>query len=548
MKTNADKTQENKSRAVANTVSSKQSSGGTFQLVDNRPETVQLQKLQKMMANSPHAKKIAQFQAMMDNSKNPHHVQLRKMQEMLANSRLGKTAVLPGVVQKKGPLDEEELQLKSKEAVQKKGPLDEEELQLKAEEPVQKKDNNTGLPDNLKAGIENLSGYSMDDVHVHYHSDKPAQLQAHAYTQGTDIHIAPGQEKHLPHEAWHVVQQKQGRVQPTMQMAGGVPVNDDKGLEKEADGMGKEAVQRMKLQDDIHDSSRNQHRGLSPVIQRMLYIGGELISSGDIINQSQQPATLRDAFSTLPLEEKWRIQTVLREWALDNDSDQHKFKTWGEAIEATRNNAKFDHSDFYKKELNNDTIWQSNKDELIELLYLLFETYGMDIEKFTLTVSDKLGNARAQTHPAGDIPKEYSAYEEENIPLMVINSQLIISDLKEFPDGFSRAISTCRHEYKHVMNNMFSDQGSAGEAYDEVTAYTEAILNEVSNGKAPELSKADALDNYYKACSYYKILEGASEYEDSANTQLEKAEEKLKTYWSVTKEELDRYLVTREFT
>ncbi|MEM9337329.1 MAG: DUF4157 domain-containing protein [Bacteroidota bacterium] len=107
--------------------------------------------------------------------------------------------------------------------------------------PIQKK-NNTGLPDNLKAGIENLSGYSMDDVNVHYHSEKPAQLQAHAYAQGTDIHLASGQEKHLPHEAWHVVQQKQGRVKPTMQMKGGVNVNDDKGLEKEADVMGRKAL------------------------------------------------------------------------------------------------------------------------------------------------------------------------------------------------------------------------------------------------------------------------------------------------------------------
>ena len=72
----------------------------------------------------------------------------------------------------------------------------------------------TGLPDNLKERIENLSGYSMDDVKVHYNSDKPTQLQAHAYTQGTDIYLAPGQEKHLPHEALHVVQQKQGRVKP----------------------------------------------------------------------------------------------------------------------------------------------------------------------------------------------------------------------------------------------------------------------------------------------------------------------------------------------
>ena len=96
------------------------------------------------------------------------------------------------------------------------------------QQAIQKKANNTGLPDALKSGIENLSGYAMDDVKVHYNSDKPAQLQAHAYAQGTDIHLAPGQEKHLPHEAWHVVQQKQGRVKPTMQMKGKVSVNDDK--------------------------------------------------------------------------------------------------------------------------------------------------------------------------------------------------------------------------------------------------------------------------------------------------------------------------------
>src|SRR6202012_4034118 len=109
--------------------------------------------------------------------------------------------------------------------------------------PVQKKANNTGLPDQLKSGVENLSGHSMDDVKVHYNSDKPSQLQAHAYAQGTDIHVAPGQEKYLPHEAWHVVQQKQGRVKPTMQMKQGVQVNDDKGLEKEADVMGSKAIQ-----------------------------------------------------------------------------------------------------------------------------------------------------------------------------------------------------------------------------------------------------------------------------------------------------------------
>lgn len=102
--------------------------------------------------------------------------------------------------------------------------------------------NRTGLPDALKSGIESLSGMAMDDVRVHYNSPKPMQLQALAYTQGTDIHVAPGQERHLPHEAWHVVQQAQGRVQPTMQMKG-VSINDNGGLEHEADVMGAKARQ-----------------------------------------------------------------------------------------------------------------------------------------------------------------------------------------------------------------------------------------------------------------------------------------------------------------
>jgi uncharacterized pyridoxamine 5'-phosphate oxidase family protein len=126
--------------------------------------------------------------------------------------------------------------------------------QLQAKGPndthaVQKKGNENGLPENLKEGIENISGYSMDDVKVHYNSPRPAQLQAHAYTQGPNIHIAPGQDKHLPHEAWHVVQQKQGRVKPTVQMkmvesggSQGIPVNTDPSLEHEADVMGAKAL------------------------------------------------------------------------------------------------------------------------------------------------------------------------------------------------------------------------------------------------------------------------------------------------------------------
>ncbi|NJO60613.1 MAG: alpha/beta fold hydrolase [Richelia sp. RM2_1_2] len=124
-------------------------------------------------------------------------------------------------------------------------------------------ENKTRLPDNLKAGIENLSGMAMDDVRVHYNSSKPVQVQALAYTQGTDIHIASGQEKHLPHEAWHVVQQKQGRVKPTIQMKG-VGINDDEGLEYEADVMGAVAseINTYQLTHVVQQSASPTHQSI----------------------------------------------------------------------------------------------------------------------------------------------------------------------------------------------------------------------------------------------------------------------------------------------
>ncbi len=136
--------------------------------------------------------------------------------------------------------------------------------------PVQRKENKTGMPYQLKSGVESLSGMSMDHVKVHYNSSQPAQLNALAYAQGSDIHIAPGLEKHLPHEAWHVVQQAQGRVQPTRQMKAAVPVNDDPGLEREADVMGEKAnsigseeLRQHKLKDaTTHHSAVQQQVGV----------------------------------------------------------------------------------------------------------------------------------------------------------------------------------------------------------------------------------------------------------------------------------------------
>ncbi|MFC1750877.1 DUF4157 domain-containing protein [Pseudomonadota bacterium] len=176
-------------------------------------------------------------------------------------------------------------QLRKSQAIANSSPQAKQTAQLQAmadhacsqqREFIQKKGNNTGLPDDLKTGMENLSGMSLDDVKVHRNSDKPSQLQAHAYAQGADIYLGSGQEKHLPHELGHVVQQKQGKVKPTMQLKGRVQVNDDERLEREADVMGVKALQMrqsdnqprsLKSQHDVESSQASQ---LMPVTQLQL--------------------------------------------------------------------------------------------------------------------------------------------------------------------------------------------------------------------------------------------------------------------------------------
>lgn len=108
-------------------------------------------------------------------------------------------------------------------------------LQRQAPQKAQaNKPNLTGIPTQMKLDFEQRSGLSFDDVRVHYNSDKPAQLQALAYTQGTQIYVGPGQERHLPHELGHVIQQKSGIVRPTTYFRG-ISVNSDPKYEKDAD-------------------------------------------------------------------------------------------------------------------------------------------------------------------------------------------------------------------------------------------------------------------------------------------------------------------------
>lgn len=113
-----------------------------------------------------------------------------------------------------------------------------------------RRENRTGIPTQLKERMERSTGLSFDDVRVHYNSALPARLDALAYTQGNQVEIGPGQERHLPHELGHVVQQKLGAVRANATHSSGVALNTDPALEHQADelGAGKKLaiVQRMR--------------------------------------------------------------------------------------------------------------------------------------------------------------------------------------------------------------------------------------------------------------------------------------------------------------
>jgi hypothetical protein len=126
-------------------------------------------------------------------------------------------------------------------------------------------------------------------VQVHYNSVKPAALGVLAYTRGTEIHVGPGQEKSLPHEAWHVVQQKQGRVKPTTRTYG-VPLNDDCGLEREADVIGRRAVQAQ-MGDSAGGHARGVDSGSGGALQGQCMVRGDAVET---MTQGRPDDAMRD--------------------------------------------------------------------------------------------------------------------------------------------------------------------------------------------------------------------------------------------------------------
>ena len=201
--------------------------------------------------------------------------------------------------------------------------------------------NRTGLPGLLKAGVEALSGLSLDDVRVHYNSPKPTGLNALAYAQGTDIHVTPQQERHVPHEAWHVVQQKQGRVKATIQRMG-IGINDDRALEQEADVMGKRAQTTLANPFSVStETPRPPSIANSQPVQRIIQIGANPPYTVYKTRKGKATSDLVDRMwsklraASIKLEVGW--VSALRAWAFDKN-DTKTFVDEDALLEALKMN------------------------------------------------------------------------------------------------------------------------------------------------------------------------------------------------------------------
>ncbi|MEO0556364.1 MAG: hypothetical protein AAF149_24490 [Bacteroidota bacterium] len=84
MHTHTDKTQENKSQSVANSVTQNHSDDrSAFQFVNNRPEAIAQRKLQEMANNSPQSKQAAQLQAIAGNYYAKQHDTIQKKEDKI---------------------------------------------------------------------------------------------------------------------------------------------------------------------------------------------------------------------------------------------------------------------------------------------------------------------------------------------------------------------------------------------------------------------------------------------------------------------------------
>ncbi len=130
---------------------------------------------------------------------------------------------------------------------------------------------NNNLPPEILANMENALGHDFSNVNIHQNSKSAEEAGALAYAQGNNVHFAPGQfdpgskkgQELIGHEMTHVAQQREGKVAATTTLGTGMKVNDNPGLEKEADEIGAKAAKG----EEVTNKKSNTKVAGAPVAQ-----------------------------------------------------------------------------------------------------------------------------------------------------------------------------------------------------------------------------------------------------------------------------------------
>jgi hypothetical protein len=201
------------------------------------------------------------------------------------------------------------------------------------------------LPSAVESKMSQSFGIDLSGVRVHEGGDAAA-MGAQAYTQGTDIHFAPGRydphsaggQELLGHELTHVVQQSQGRVASTTQ-AKGLAINDDAGLEREADVIGARAARGEQV--DVGalgghgaGSAQLKREPISPAGKNVLGLADAFFKATD--TKVQAGKALKDAAGLLDVtgERNQELIAVVKKFAADeHTSDTVNCKSAFEALQ-----------------------------------------------------------------------------------------------------------------------------------------------------------------------------------------------------------------------
>src|SRR5262249_35000388 len=152
------------------------------------------------------------------------------------------------------------------------------------------------LDPGVQRSMEGSFGADFSSVRVHEGGHVPA-IGALAYTQGADLHFAPGQydpgssrgRELIGHELAHVVQQAEGRVTAPAQARGAAALTADAALEAEADDLGSRAARGEQVR-----SGTTVTAGRAGGIQRYAFVNGAQITAVTPQHTPQEAAFLRD--------------------------------------------------------------------------------------------------------------------------------------------------------------------------------------------------------------------------------------------------------------